>query len=144
MALSFKQYAFKVQGLGNILVQTAAPKVPEWPSYGNFGEVIQNPHFLKKKTTGGPRKIFQKSSKKQTSFERPKSTLAQTALSFNYYARKGQRLKKILRQKGGSKSSRMTKLWQFWQGRPKPAFSEKLQRGDQRKFFKNRPKRCPR
>ena len=66
------------------------------------------------------------------------------ALSSNYYARKGQRLKKILRQKGGSKSSRMTKLWQFWQGRPKPAFSEKLQRGDQGKFLKNRPKSSPR
>ena len=26
----------------------AAPKVPEWPSYGNFGKVTQNPHFLKK------------------------------------------------------------------------------------------------
>ena len=36
-----------MQGLGNILVQTAPPKVPEWPSYGIFGEVAQNPHFLK-------------------------------------------------------------------------------------------------
>ena len=34
----------------------------------------------------------------------------------------------------------MAKLWQFWQGHPKPAFSEKVQRGDQEKFFKNRPK----
>ena len=45
---------------------------------------------------------------------------------------------------GGSKSARMAKLWQFLQGHPKPAFSEKVQRGDQGKFFKNRPKRCPR
>ena len=59
------------------------------------------------------------------------------ALSSNYYALKGQRLEKILGQKSGSKSSRMTKLWQFWQGHPKPAFSEKVQRGDQGKFFKN-------
>ena len=41
----------------------------------------------------------------------------------------------------GSKSSRMTKLWQFWQGRPKFAFSEKVQRGDQGKFFKKSPKK---
>ena len=34
----------------------------------------------------------------------------------------------------------MAKLWQFLQGHPKPAFSEKVQRGDQGKFFKNRPK----
>ena len=46
--------------------------------------------------------------------------------------------------KGGSKSGRRAKLWKFSQGHPKPAFSEKVQRGDQRKFFKNRPKRCPR
>ena len=38
----------------------------------------------------------------------------------------------------------MTKLWQFLQGHPKPAFSEKVQRGDQGKFFKNRPKSSPR
>ena len=30
------------------MVQTAAPKVPEWPGYGNFREVTQNTHFLKK------------------------------------------------------------------------------------------------
>ena len=38
----------------------------------------------------------------------------------------------------------MAKLWQFLQGHPKPAFSEKVQKGDQGKFFKNGPKRCPR
>ena len=38
----------------------------------------------------------------------------------------------------------MAKLWQFSQGHPKPAFSEKVQRGDQGKFFKNRPKSGPR
>ena len=44
----------------------------------------------------------------------------------------------------GSKSTRINKLWQFLQGHPKPAFSEKVQRGDQGKFFKNRPKSSPR
>ena len=38
----------------------------------------------------------------------------------------------------------MAKLWQFLQGHPKPAFSVKVQMGDQGKFFKNRPRRCPR
>ena len=38
----------------------------------------------------------------------------------------------------------MAKLWQFSQGHPKPAFSEKVQRGDQGKFFKNRLKSKPR
>ena len=38
----------------------------------------------------------------------------------------------------------MTKLWQFLQRHPRSAFSEKVQKGDQGKLFKNRPKRCPR
>ena len=38
----------------------------------------------------------------------------------------------------------MGKLWQLSQGHPKPAFSQKVQRGDQKKFFKNRPKSSPR
>ena len=36
------------------------------------------------------------------------------------------------------------KLLQFWQGHPKPAFSKKVQRGDQRKFLKKRLKSSPR
>ena len=44
---------------------------------------------------------------------------------------------------GGSKSARMAKLWQFSQGRPKPPFCAKVQRGDQGKFFKNHPKSNP-
>ena len=63
MALSSNLYALKLQRLEKILAQTAAPKVPEWPSYGNFREVIQNPHFLKKckwGTKGNFSKIAQK------------------------------------------------------------------------------------
>ena len=29
----------------------------------------------------------------------------------------------------------MAKVWQFLQGHPKPAFSEKVERGDEEKFF---------
>ena len=63
MALSSNLYAFKVQALENILVYTAAPKVPEWPSYGNFCEVIQNLHFLKK-CKGGTKGTFLKIAQK--------------------------------------------------------------------------------
>ena len=51
-----------------------------------------------------------------------------------------QGLEKILAQKAAPKSARMAKLLQFLQGYPKLAFSEKVKRGDQEKFFKNRPK----
>ena len=38
----------------------------------------------------------------------------------------------------------MAKLWQFSQGHPKAAFSEKVQSWYQRKLFKNGPKSIPR
>ena len=38
----------------------------------------------------------------------------------------------------------MAKLWQFSQGHPKPTFSKKSAKGDQRKFFKNCQKSSPR
>ena len=37
----------------------------------------------------------------------------------------------------------MAQLWQFLQGHPKPAFCEKVQRGDYGKFFKNHSKSSP-
>ena len=37
----------------------------------------------------------------------------------------------------------MAMLWQFRRAHPKPAFSEKVQKGDQKKFLKNRPKSNP-
>ena len=37
----------------------------------------------------------------------------------------------------------MAELWQFLQGHPKPAFSEKLKRGDEGKVYKNHPKSSP-
>ena len=59
MALSSNLYAIKVRELKKILGQKAAPKVPEWPSYDNFGKVTQNQHFLKK-CKGGTKGIFLK------------------------------------------------------------------------------------
>ena len=45
--------------------------------------------------------------------------------------------------KKSSKSARKATLWQFLKGHPKPAFSKKVQRGDQGQFFKNRTKSSP-
>ena len=65
MALSSNLHALKVQRLDKILNQTAAPKVPEWPTYGIFRKVAQDPRFLKKckgGTEGNFSKIAQKVS----------------------------------------------------------------------------------
>ena len=42
-----------------ILAETGALKVPEYKSYGNFRNVTQNPHFLKK-CKGGTKGNFSK------------------------------------------------------------------------------------
>ena len=47
-----------MQRLQKILARTAAPKVPEWQSYGNFRKVTQYPHFLKKYKGGDQSLIF--------------------------------------------------------------------------------------
>ena len=63
MAFYTTEYALLVQRLEKILAQKTAPKVPEWPSYGNLRKVTQNPHFLnnwKELTKGNFLKITQK------------------------------------------------------------------------------------
>ena len=53
-----------MQRLNKILAQKAAPKLPEWPSYGNFGKVTQNAHFLKKEQRGDEGKFVKNRQKK--------------------------------------------------------------------------------
>ena len=69
MALSCNYYTLKVQRLEKILAQTAASKVFEWPSYGNFRNVTQNPHFLKK-CKGGIKGNFSKIAQKDALAEK--------------------------------------------------------------------------
>ena len=63
MTLSSNKYALKVQRLEKILVQKAAPKLPEWQSYFNFRKVTQNQHFLNK-CKGGTKGNFSKIAQK--------------------------------------------------------------------------------
>ena len=59
MSLSSNLYPHILQRLEKILVQTAALKVPEWPSYGNSRKVTQKPHFVIK-CKGGTKENFSK------------------------------------------------------------------------------------
>ena len=63
MVLSCKLYPLTMQRLKKSLAQKAAPKRPEWPSYGNFRNVNQDPHFLKK-GKGGTKGNFSKIAQK--------------------------------------------------------------------------------
>ena len=92
-----------------------------------------------KSSNGDQEKFFKTRPKGSPPLKGPKA-LVQMALSSNLYVLTTQRLEKISGQKSGAKSARMAKLWQFSQGHPKRAFSDKMQRGDQGIFLKNRPK----
>ena len=69
MALSSNLYARIAPRLQKIFSKTAALKVPEWPSYGNFCKVTQNPHFLKK-CQGGTKGNFSKIAQKDALVEK--------------------------------------------------------------------------
>ena len=66
------------------------------------------------------------------------------ALSSNLYAFKVQTLENILAQTAAPKMPGSPSDGNFLQGHSTPAFSEKVQTGDQGKFLKNRPKSRPR
>ena len=63
MSLSSNFYPLILQRPEKILGRKAAPKVPEWPSYGNFRKVTQNQNFLKT-FKGGTKGNFSKVAQK--------------------------------------------------------------------------------
>ena len=133
MALSSNYNTLKLQRPEKIFGQKAPSKVPEWPSYGNFRKVTQNPHFLKKWKEGA-KEIFQESPKKYPSFERPKSTLAQKVLSSNLYALKQQRLEKILAETAAPKVTQYPTYGNFRKVTQNPHFLKKCKRGAKGNF----------
>ena len=139
MVLSCNYYALKGQRLEKILAQTAALKVPEWPSYGNSRKVTQNPHFLRKVQRGNQCKFFKNRQKSSPRFTGLRALLRKwhyPLISIHLKCKNWRRFKRKQRLQ----KCRMAKLWQFSQGHTKPSFSENVQSGDQGKFFKNRLK----
>ena len=107
MALCSNQYAFIVQRLEKILAQKAAPKVLEWPGYGNFGKVTQNPHFLKKEPRGDQGKFFKNRPKTSPRLKGPKALwrkLHSTLISVHFqckYWRRFSRSKRLQKRPNG-------------------------------------------
>ena len=66
------------------------------------------------------------------------------ALSSNKYALIAPRLEKILAQNAAPKVPERQSYGKFRKVTLNPGFSEKVERGDEGKFFKNRFKGCPR
>ena len=95
--------------------------------------------FSEKVQRGDQRKFFKNRQKRCPRWKGPKAHCANSIILFLVCA-KSAKTGEDLGASSGSKRTRKAKLWQFWEGHPKPPFSENVQRGDQEKFFKNRPK----
>ena len=128
-----------MQRLEKILAQKTALKVPKWRSYGNFEKVKQNPHFMKK-CKGGTKGNFSKIALKVHFVWKAQKHSGANGILLYFVCTSSAKTGEDFGAKSGSKSARITKLWQFSQGHPKLTFSEKVQRGDQGKFSKNPPK----
>ena len=92
------------------------------------------PAFFEKVQRGHQGKFFKNRPKSGPPLKGQKHSAANgiiLLLVCTYSAKTG----KDFGAKSGSKRARMAKLWQFRQGHPKAAFSEKVQRGDEEKFF---------
>ena len=124
-----------MQRLKKTLGQKAAPKRPEWPSYKNFRNVTQDPHFLKK-SKGGTKGNFSKIAQKVALiWKAQKHSGAKNnilCLVWTWSAKTAN----DFGSKSGSKSARIAKLWQFSQGHPKAPFSEKCKGGTKENFSK--------
>ena len=84
----------------------------------------------------GPRENFQTSPKKYPLFERPKSTVAQMALSSNKYALREQSLEKILAHKAPPKAPEWRSYGNFCKVIKKAHFLKECKRGTKGNFSK--------
>ena len=117
------------------LAQKAATKRPEWPSYGNFRNVTQDPHFLKK-CKGGTKRNFSKIAQKVALVWKAQKHSGANNIILYLVCTWSAKTAKDFGAKSGSKSARMAKLWQFSQGHPKAPFSEKCKGGTKKNFSK--------
>ena len=142
MALSSYKYALIAPRLEKILAQNAAPKVPEWQSYGKFRKVTLNPHFSEKEERGHQGKFFKNRQKSSPFLKRPKAlwrklnyTLIKMHLKckdWKIFWRK-QQLHKYPNGQVMAITARSTKTRIFW----------KSAKGGPREVFQKSPKKMP-
>ena len=130
-----------MQRLKKSLAQKAAPKRPEWPSYGNFCNVTQDPHFLKKckgGTKGNFSKIVQKVNLvwKAEKHSGANGIMLLLLIIINYFALKGKRLEKILAKTAALKVPEWPSYGNFCKVTQKPHILKKCKPGTKANFSK--------
>ena len=73
MSVSSYKYVLIAPRLETTLAQNAAPKVPEWQSYGKFRTVTLNQHFSEKEERGDQGKFFKNRQKSSPCLKGPKA-----------------------------------------------------------------------
>ena len=113
----------------------AAPKVPEWPSYGNFCKVTQNPHFLKK-CKGGTKGNFSKIAQKRALVWKAQKHSSANGIILYLHAPKLQRLENIVAQTAAPKVPERPSYGNFRKLTQKPHFLKKCKWGTKGNFSK--------
>ena len=118
------------------LFKKAAPKVPEWPSYGNFREVIQNPHFLKKKERGDQGKFFKNLPKSRPCLKGPKAHLCKWHYPLISMHLKGKDWRRVWGKKAAPKVPEWPSYGNFGKVAQNPHFLKKCKGGTKGNFSK--------
>ena len=117
--------------------------MPEWLSYGNFKPGHSKPAFFEKVQRQDQGKFFKNRPKSSPRLKGPKALWRKW-----YYPLIKMHLKckdwKTFWRKQRLQKCPNGQIMAIFVRSPKPAFSEKVQRGDQVKFFKNHPESRPR
>ena len=136
MALSSNYYALIAPRLEKILAKTAAPKMPEWPSYGNFRKVTQNPHFLKKCKRGDQGKFFKNRLKSSLRLKGPKALLRKWHYSLIYMHLNCKDWRRFWGKQPAPKVPEWSSYGSLGKVTQKPHFLKKCKGGTKRNFSK--------
>ena len=131
-----------MQRLQKILAQKAAQKVPEWPSYGNFGKVTKNRNFLKREQRGDQRKFFENRPKSSPGLKGPKALWGKWHYPLISMHLKCKDWKRFTRKQRLQKCLNGQVIAIFARS-PKTRIFCKSAKGGPRKIFQKSPKKWP-
>ena len=130
-----------MQRLHKILAQKADPKVPKWQSSAIFARSPKTRIFLKG-AKGGPRDIFQTRPKIRPRLKGLKALWRKWHYSWIIMLLTCKDWRLFWRKRRLQKCPNGQVMAIFARSQ-EPAFSKKVQRGDEEKFLKNHPKSSP-